>query len=277
MTMRIVVTGANGYIGAHVVRALLRRGVDVLAWDFATNRLPKGVAARQDDLFSAHDLPACDALLHLAWQDGFRHNAPSHALCLSGHFDFVRRMVLAGCRQVAVMGSMHEVGYHEGMLSEDTPCRPTTLYAIAKDALRRMLTAWVSVEAPDCAFQWMRAFYLYGDDGSNHSVFTKLLQAEAEGRMEFPFVTGDNAYDFLDVRELAEMVAATICQRTVTGIIHLCSGRPQRLRERAEAFIRENGLAIRLRPGAFPDRPYDSPCLYGDPAKIRAILGREGA
>lgn len=274
--MRAVVTGANGYIGAHVVRALLRRGVDVLAWDLATDRIPAGAEVRRDSLFEARDLPACDALLHLAWQDGFRHDAPSHALCLSGHFGFVRRMVLAGCRQVAVMGSMHEAGYHEGMLTEATPCRPTTLYGIAKDALRRMLGAWLSSEAPDCAFQWLRAFYLYGDDGSNHSVFTKLLQAEAEGKAEFPFVTGRNACDFLDVRTLAEMAAATLCQRKVTGIVHLCSGRPEPLRERVEGFIRENGLAIRLRPGAFPDRPYDSPCLYGDPAKIRAILG-EGA
>ena len=38
------------------------------------------------------------------------------------------------------------------------------------------------------------------------------------------------------------------------------------------AFIKENNLDIQLDYGAFPDRPYDSPCTYGDDSKIKCIL-----
>ncbi len=44
------------------------------------------------------------------------------------------------------------------------------------------------------------------------------------------------------------------------------------LADRVEAYIRENDLDIALEYGAFPDRPYDSPGVWGDATKIRQIL-----
>lgn len=44
--------------------------------------------------------------------------------------------------------------------------------------------------------------------------------------------------------------------------------------EQVETFIKEHGFDIKLEYGAFPDRPYDSPVIYGDDKKIKAILGR---
>lgn len=68
----------------------------------------------------------------MAWQDGFAHNAPSHMLNLSKHYEFITNLVEGGCRQIAVMGSMHEVGYWEGKIDEGTPCNPLSMYGIAK-------------------------------------------------------------------------------------------------------------------------------------------------
>ena len=68
------------------------------------------------------------------------------------------------------------------------------------------------------------------------------------------------------------MIAATVMQDEVTGIINCCSGKPVSLAEEVEGFIRKNGLDIQLEYGAFPDRPYDSPGVWGDPTKINKIL-----
>ena len=61
-------------------------------------------------------------------------------------------------------------------------------------------------------------------------------------------------------------------QNEVVGIINCCTGKPMSLAERVEQFIKEHNLDINLEYGAFPDRPYDSPCEYGDPVKIKTIL-----
>lgn len=56
-------------------------------------------------------------------------------------------MVDGGIQQVAVMGSMHEIGFFEGSINESTPCHPTTPYGIAKNALRDLTQMiWISQE-----------------------------------------------------------------------------------------------------------------------------------
>jgi len=62
------------------------------------------------------------------------------------------------------------------------------------------------------------------------------------------------------------------CAAACDGINNACTGEPMSLAERVEAYIRDNNLDITLEYGAFPDRPYDSPGVWGDPTKIRRIL-----
>ena len=165
---------------------------------------------------------------------------------------------------------MHEVGYWNGAIDEHTPCNPISLYGIAKDALRRSMIQYTQQKG--CILQWLRCYYVVGDDKKNHSIFCKLLEAAEEGKRTFPFTSGKNKYDFITVDDLAQMIAAVIMQRNITGIINCCTGKPVSLGERVEQFIKECNLRIELEYGAFPERPYDSPCVYGDTSKISQII-----
>lgn len=270
----VLVTGACGYIGRHVVRALSNRGLSVVAVDITTSSIVEGCAYFKGDIL--HDksfvasLPTCDVCLHLAWQDGFNHNAASHLRNLDSHFSFLMSQVEKGCKHLAVMGSMHEVGYWEGAIKEDTPCNPLSYYGIAKNALRQAL--FVALKGKDVKFQWLRGYYIYGDDKSNHSVFTKLLEVASQGKNIFPFTSGRNKYDFIDVHRLADMIATTVDQDEVLGIINCCTGEPKSLGDVVESFIRDNHLNIKLNYGAYPDRPYDSPGVWGDASRINVIM-----
>ena len=191
---------------------------------------------------------------------------------LSAHYNFIVRMIDGGLRHMAVMGTMHEIGYWEGAIDENTPCNPTSMYGIAKDALRRATLQYASQH--DCTVQWLRCYYILGDDRKSNSIFGKILKAEEDGKELFPFTTGRNRYDFINVDELAELISAVVMQDEVNGIINCCKGEPISLAERVESFIKEHGLNIRLEYGAFPDRPYDSPCVYGDATKIKKITSK---
>ena len=278
MSKRILVTGANGYIGAEAVRALLSKGAEVIAADLKCDHIDPRAAfvgcnilEDPEPLFRSGEMP--DAVLHLAWQDGFDHNAPSHMGKLSAHYRFLTDLAERGAGQIAVMGSMHEIGYHEGEVDEDTPCRPLSQYGVAKNALRQALELFCRQRK--IVFQWLRGFYLYGHDERNHSVFTRLLEADAAGEKEFPFTSGTRRCDFETVGELAEQIASCVLQDRIQGVINCCSGRAQSMGEVAERFIRERGLHIRLRLGAYPDRPYDSPAIWGSSAKIRSVMDKE--
>lgn len=78
---------------------------------------------------------------------------------------------------------------------------------------------------------------------------------------------------FIKVDALANLISATVMQNKVNGIINCCTGKPISLAEQVESFIKEHDLDIKLEYGAFHDRPYDSPCEYGDARKINKIIG----
>lgn len=276
---RVLVTGATGYIGPHVVRALLDRGAAVSAvvrpgkQHLVDDRVRVVVADVLDPSLDLRDvLGGSETVVHLAWEDGFVHGSPSHMLNLSAHYSFVSRVSQAGAKRVAVLGTMHEVGYWEGGIDADTPCSPRSLYGVAKDALRRSLFADASLEAQ---IAWLRCYYIYGDDRRNRSVFSKLLEAADEGRTVFPFTSGKNKYDFIHVAELGEQIAAASLSKELVGIVNCSSGRAIALGEVVESFIQEHDLPIELQYGAFPDRPYDSPETWGVADEIHALMARE--
>lgn len=278
MKKRILVTGAGGYIGRHVVDALLARGAEVIAADIHTQDVNPKAQRVEIDIFAEdaqlfEKLGSPDVCLHMAWRDGFVHQSNLHMECLSLHARFVRQMLEGGLKQIAVMGTMHEIGYFEGEINDDTPCNPISMYGIAKDALRRY--TFLKGAEHQATVQWLRAFYIFGDDKRNNSIFAKLLRAAENGQETFPFTSGKNQYDFIHVRDLAAQLAACVMQDEVNGIINCCSGRPVSLGEQVEGFIREHGLAIRLEYGKFPDRKYDSPAIWGSAEKINRIMRGE--
>ena len=274
--MKILVTGADGYIGRHIVNNLLDLGHEVIAVDIHTDDINDKAEKKKLNLFTADltnvytSLGSPDVCLHMAWRDGFVHNSVNHIGDLSSHYKFLVALMEQGLKHLAVMGTMHEVGYWEGKIDENTPCNPISMYGIAKDALPRSMIAYC--KSNSILLQWLRGFYILGDDKKNHSIFSKLLQADEQGQELFPFTTGKTKYDFINVDELVEQISKAVTQTDVTGIINCCSGNPMTLAERVENFIKDHKLKIRLNYGVFPDRPYDSPIIFGDDKKIKQIM-----
>lgn len=273
--MKILVTGANGYLGQGIVAALLDRGNEVIAVDQTTEHVHLRATKINGDIFSFADpfrtLGCPDVLLHLAWTNGFLHDSPAHMAMLPAHATLLEKMAIGGVKMISVMGTMHEIGFYEGCISETTPCMPTTRYGIAKDALRKF--TMLICNENHVVFQWLRGFYIVGNSTSGASVFSKITAAEARGDAEFPFTTGLNQYDFLDYEAFCAQTATAVQQMDIAGIMQICSGYPEKLRDRAERFIAENNYKIRLSYGRYPDRVYDSKAVWGDATKIKQLLG----
>ncbi|TQJ32729.1 NAD(P)-dependent oxidoreductase [Microbacterium sp. SLBN-146] len=278
---RVVVTGAAGYLGPHVVTALADRGHEVVAAvrpGRGSELDPRATVVEADILAPDFDPavwgPTPHAVVHLAWKDGFRHNSAAHMSQLSAHFDLLTRLADRGVRRIVALGTMHEVGYWEGAIQGDTPTAPLSQYGIAKDALRRSLALALPAET---SLAWARAYYIYGDDRRSQSIFRKLLDAADEGRSEFPFTTGKSLYDFIRVEELGRQLAALTDAADVSGTMNCCTGEPVSLADQVEKFIADNDLGLHLKYGAFPDRPYDSPGVWGDATVIREVMARDSA
>lgn len=275
--MKVLVTGASGYIGNHVVKTLLDRGCLVVAIDVTNKEIDKRAEYVQLSIFEDEEkmkelVKDVDVCIHMAWRNGFVHNADSHIQELWGHYFFLKNLVSWGIGQLVVMGTMHEIGYWEGAIDENTPSNPISKYGIAKNALRQLMIE--EVKNTETILQWCRCYYITGDDTKNSSIFAKLLVAAKEGETVFPFTSGKNKYDFIDVDELSEQIVSVAMQKEVTGIINCCTGKPISLGNRVEQFIAENNLKITLDYGKFPDREYDSSAVWGDNTKIQMVMDK---
>ena len=272
--MKVLVTGANGYLGQGIVKTILDQGHVVIAADRSDQFIDERAIHKVCNLFAVEDpysfFEEPEVLLHLAWRDGFVHYSDAHIDDLGKHFHFLEKMFASSIDHIAVMGSVHEIGFLEGSVKEDTTCRPESFYGIAKNALRDMVK--ILSKQQNKPYQWLRGYYIVGHAEAGCSVFSKLYQAAKRGEKTFPFTMGLNQFDFLDYPEFCEQVAAAVTQQEVNGTINICSGRPEKLSDRMERFIRENELDIKLEYGTFPDRPYDSKAIWGDDEKIRSIM-----
>lgn len=273
--MKILVTGAEGFLGKGIVNRLIDLGNEVIA---ACLNTPRDVDARatviESDIFNI-DNPyeyygKPDVVLHLAWKDGFIHYSEAHLEYLASHVNFLKKLCQSNIKQIAVMGSMHEIGFYEGSINEHTPCNPESYYGISKNALRE--TTEIMCKQNDKIFQWLRGYYIVANTSEGSSIFSKLVNASEKGEKVFPFTMGLNQFDFLDYDEFCNQVAYAVSQNTINGIINICSGRPEKLSDRVERFIKDNNLNIKLQYGEFPDRPYDSKAVWGDNKKITQIL-----
>jgi len=236
MKQKVLVTGANGYIGRNVINYLLDSNIDVVAVDISLNKIISekvkkieiNIFENTDYLFS--NLQNVGICIHLAWRNGFVHNSITHLEDISLHYKFLKKIHEFGIKNINVIGTMHEIGYWEGEVANDTTTNPISFYGIAKNSLRQSLKILEDSDK-ELFIKWLRVFYIQGDDRNNNSIFSKILQKEEEGAKTFPFTTGENKYDFINISILAEMISKAALQTEVTGIINCCSGKPVSLKE----------------------------------------------
>lgn len=277
---RVLVTGAAGFIGSHVVRVLLDAGRDV-----AVVVRPGNPPVRLRDVADRltvmpHDLadPAAlrpelaawrpDACIHLAWyaEPGKYLTAPENVPALVAGLGLLDELIRVGCGQVVMAGTCAEYDTDVGFLREDGPTRPLTLYAASKLSLS--LIAERVAAAAGIELAWARLFYLFGPGEDERRLVPALIGALARGE-EFAASAGTQVRDYLHVADVAGALWALV-ERRVGGVVNVCSGVPVTMRQVMETVGEIVGGADRIRFGALPERAWDPPFICGDNRRLRA-------
>ena len=280
----VLVTGATGFIGNHVVAALLHRGASVIAgvrslekaermpWFSQVDCRLLDLADLPDDPFSALGAPR--RMIHLAWAGLPDYRSPVHLKRnLPMSRDFLCSMLGAGLKQVLVAGTCFEYGLQEGELVEETPPRPCTPYGEAKDLLRRDVSAFARERG--AVFQWARLFYLYGPGQGEKSLFSQLQRAIDDKAPDFDMSGGEQIRDFIPVKAAAEHLVDILSQDRVTGIVNVCGGRAVPLKTLVEEYLARQNAPVRLNLGRYPYPDYEPFRFWGSTAKLRTVSRRE--
>jgi nucleoside-diphosphate-sugar epimerase len=269
----ILLTGAAGFVGRQVLRALGERGCRVRPVVRASKQemLARDAAIEtivvSPDIFGesatwwARTCSGADTVIHAAWyaEPGQYLQSPKNHECLSGTLRLAEGAVQAKVRRFVGIGTCFEYDLNAGRLSIETPLRPSTPYAQAKVDAFNALSAALTRQG--VAFAWCRLFYLYGE-GEDSRRLVPYVRGRLQAGEPAELSSGSQIRDFLDVREAARMIV-DVALGTQEGPVNICSGKPVTVRELAERIADEFGRRDLLRFGARPDNPVDPPCVVG--------------
>lgn len=234
--VRILVTGASGFIGRYTIPLLVDKGYEVHSIYYS--RKPDFEYDRNKNLF----LHFCDLLnlakvkeliseikpthlLHFAWCTSHKRywtdweNIRWVQASLELFFNFAEN----GGERAVVAGTCAEYDWSYGFLSEYiTPEKPKTLYGICKNSLYRILSQFSNQAGISLA--WGRIFFVYGPYEHQERLVPSAIISLIKDVPKFSF-HGNKIRDFLYVEDVASAFSS-ILESNVEGPINIASGQP---------------------------------------------------
>lgn len=271
----ILLTGATGFVGMHIFKALrklneqvvtvVRTGKESL---FQTQPNVRRIISSPDIFQESADWWAkqcneIDIVIHAAWyaEPGKYLQSLKNMDCLIGSLNLAKGATMAGVKRFVGVGTCFEYDVSAGVLSRNTPLNPLTPYAGTKAALYMGLSQWLLEQSVD--FAWCRLFYLYGEGEDERRLVPYLHKCLAKSEV-VELTSGNQIRDFLDVAEAGRMVAE-VALGAQNGPVNVCSGMPITVRQLTEQIADTYGRRDLLRFGARPDNTVDPPCILGIP------------
>lgn len=245
--MRLLITGASGFIGRHVLDLLRTRGVSAWTLGRSVPTLCRNDAHMAFDLLDGDDYApalrqlAPSHLLHLAWvTDPVQYQtSPLNTAWAQATQRLAQAFAEAGGQHLVVAGTCAEYDWSQGWCHEDTtPLTPTTPYGAAKNATRR----WLEGQAPAWGLRlaWGRIFFPYGAGQSAQRLIPALTAALLGQCPPFP-VQAQQRRDFVSAPDVAQALW-TLLHAPATGSYNIASAEPVAIGELVRMLARQLGV-----------------------------------
>jgi nucleoside-diphosphate-sugar epimerase len=215
---------------------------------------------------------APQTVFHLAWYGvaSEYRNDPNQINNLIGSLRLLQVVQKSGCKCWVGMGSQAEYGPYNGVLREDLPTKPVTLYGVTKLCVG-LLTRQLC-EMGGIRHIWLRLLAIYGPkDDVRHLIPTVILKLLAGER---PALTrGEQRWDYLFVEDAAEAIYYAATTPEAHGIFNLGSGEAYTVRSIVERIRDLIDPRLPLGLGEIPYRPDQIMHLQADITRLKAVTG----
>lgn len=278
--MKVLVTGASGFIGKNLIPKLLEKKYQVvgiarniesiknLEWFSRIQIIQCDLYRSYEDIF--YNQTDVNILIHLAWQSLQNFKESLHlSKYLPENYEFLKAAVDEKIPHILVAGTCLEYGMQSGALSEDHETKPSVAYGIAKDSLRMSLEK-LKINK-NFIFQWLRLFYIYGVGQAKKSLLSQLDMAINNGDREFKMSIGTQLRDYISINDVVDNIILSISNTNIQGVINCCSGNPRSILDLVVNRCKERGANIDLNRGFYKIPDYEPLDFWGIPAKINQM------
>ena len=284
-----LVTGGAGFIGANLVRRLVRDGLDVhvTSYDDAQSWRLADVGPLETHRCSVTDAAAVTELVdvvrprwvfHLAAHGAYAHQTDTArivAVNTLGTFNLLDALAQhGGCEGFVHTGSSSEYGLKDHASTEDDVVEPDSVYAITKCAATHAVSYWARRSALPAAT--VRLYSVYGPWEEPTRLVPRLVVAARAGTLP-PLVAPSTARDFVWIDDAIDGIlrAARNAARKPGAVWNLGSGVETSLE--ALVAIARHAFGVLEEPdwGSMANRAWDTDRWVADPRRARDELGWE--
>ena len=276
--MRVLVTGARGFVGSHTLQPLVEAGFEVHALSRRVgDPAAHAVTWHQGDLltpgFAAAFVRGLQPthLLHLAWETTHPTywTSPANVQWVEASIALSRAFLEHGGTRIVAAGTCAEYDWREGGVcdEETTPLRPATLYGVAKlqfaEALR---TLCIEHHA---GFAWARFFFVYGPGEQPERLLPSVTGALRRGEVA-RCTSGQQRRDFIYVRDCASALVMLLLA-SASGTFNVGTGSAPSVRDVVTTIATVLDAADRVALGTLPERPDDPQLIVADIRRMQAL------
>ncbi len=262
---KVLVTGARGFIGSHVVTALEARGAHVA-------ELVRPVDYHDRDAVETvlrEEAPS--VLVHCAWRlaAGSAYlGDPANSGEVPASLQLFKLAQAAGCRRIVGVGTCLEYEESSGPVAEDAPLRPRTAYGASKAALFLAADAWTRTVG--LSFSWARLYFPFGPREPPHRLVPTVVNGLLRGE-RVATTSGSQLRSFLFAADVGDAVA-TLALSDVAGAVNIGADGVIAVRELVERIGDLLGRQELLDIGGIPPRPDDPAVLWPDVNKLSSVV-----
>ena len=271
--MKVLVTGATGFIGTHLINNLLKSNIEVIATSSNINNAKSKNwydkviyieyninNVTENNLFNYFQKP--DIIIHLSWSGLPDYGNISHIENnLWSNYYFLKNLIQNGAKKITVTGTCFEYGMVNGEIPAYNQPNPNNSYSIAKDSLRKFLLLLQNDHQYE--LKWLRIFYLYGENQNPQSLFSQLNVAIENNLEYFNMSLGDQIRDFLSIETAVDNIIKYSLYKNGTVTANICSGKPITVRTFVENIIREKKSKIKLNLGYYQYSNFEPFAFWG--------------
>lgn len=278
--MKVLLTGATGFVGAALAKALLDRGHTVRAAYLPGDDLTRirAIADRLErrplDLRALSEADwdgltaGCESCIHAAWYTtpGRYLVSDENLACVEMTLSLLRALARNGTRRLLGLGTCAEYDLEQAdaPLPETAPIRPTTLYAASKVAVYEVAREYARLH--EMSFAWCRLFYLYGVGESPRRLVPDVIQGLLRGE-PVPVTHGRQFRDYLYIEDAAQALV-TILESDLAGPVNVGSGKSETVRTLIETIGAQLGRAEKIQWGAREENRLDPAHVCADVSKL---------
>ena len=283
---KIIVTGAGGFVGRHVIAPLLERGFEVhVLVRTGADGFGDGVVVHEVDLLRDQDRFSeimgeigASHLLHLAWcvEPGVFWNTRENLDWVGASLALYRAFVAAGGKRIVGAGTCAEYEWSAltttDILDEVEAVQvPSTLYGRCKLSLFEMLREAAALD--EVSFGWGRIFFLYGPGEKRGRLMSDVMAGLLAGET-VETTAGTQIRDFMHVADVASAFAA-LCDCDVDGAVNIASGEARAMADILREIERQVGCKgdELLKLGARPMPANDPLAIVADVSRLRDEVG----